>query len=610
MVDYRTHIAALRQFQEALALSAVADAQAAQLRDRQLGDVAQSPGMAMLGSLLDHMMAHASSDGAELLLVERAATLWKQGLGLYATLGAFRESLEGALADPANPLTVDAFNSAVAEIYPHLVQVKSKNAQIQALKKDVHTFAFLRPHPRQADEPLPSWPWGDVMLARRTDALARTVRAQAFDPRTSAFAFGVLSGYGANVCGSAYLGQVVGGPRRAHRYRDRVARNTLGSWFSAGQPGLPSLTAIANQIRSEAPTLSADLESLIASALTKTYDINRTPTLPSLQVGHQRLLRHLELLDTFVLPVAPIAPTEPFLTRLYADLTDAHVSAVPQRVGVPAASGSGPGGSGGLTPQSAKQPDALTNADAPDSTEVECGAFWEAIGLSLLFVLGGWFHCVVEWANGERCPLTDDIGDNFDDAFPDGVYVGPEHESDFPQALTASQLDNAANVDQTTALIGHLFDAQCLMWEGLNKAADFLSTHGVIYPDGRLGRPRYKQFLKVPTVPKGSWPQRPELNPNRLHRYPTTGIEQPAAGAFPLPPSTSPDAFMNARQFGLEWVASGISLEVWRQIAAGLAPGVNHDLDADRGFRHLCWKARGSIADDPIDVVVPGYSET
>ncbi len=609
MVDYRTHIAALRQFQETLAQSTFADPQTAQLRDRQLDDAAQSPGMAMLGSLLDHVVAHASSDGAELLLVERAATLWKQGLGLYAALGAFRESLERALADPSNPLTVDAFNTAAASIHPLLVQVKSKNGQIQALKNDVHTFTFLRPHPRQSDEPLHAWSWGDVMLARRTEALARTVRAQAFDSRSSAFALGVLSGYGANVSGSAYLGQVVGGPRRAHRHRDRVARNTLGSWFSAGQPGLPSLTGIANQIRSEAPTLPADLENLISSSLTNTYDTSRTPALPSLQLGHQRLLRHLELLDTFVLPAAPVAPIEPFLTRLYADLTEAHVPAVPQRVGVPDAPGAGPGGTG-LTPQSAKEPDALTNADAPDSTEAECGAFWEAIGLSLLFILGGWFYCVVEWANGERCPLTDQIGDKFNEAFPDGVYVGPEHESDFPQGLTASQLDNAANVDQTTALIGHLFDAQCLMWEGLHKAADFLSTHGLIYPDGRLGRPRYKQFLKIPAVPQGSWPQRTEPNPNRLYRYPATGTEQPAASAFPFPPGTPPDAFMNGRQFGMESAASGISLEVWRQIAAGMKQAVNHDLDADRGFRHPCWQARGSITDNPIDVVVLSYLET
>ncbi len=609
MVDYRTHVAALQQFQDTLAQSTFADAQTATLRDRHLNDVAQSPGMAMLGAMIDHLIAHASSDGTELMLLERAAALWKEGLALYATLGTFRDSLERALADPSNPQAVNAFNTAAANIHPLLVQVKSKNSQIQSLKNEVHTFGFLPPHPRQLDEPLTAWSWGDVMLARRTDAFARTVRAQAFDTRTSAFAFGVLSGYGANACGSAYLGQVVGGPRRAHRHRDRVARNTLGSWFAAGQP-IPTLTAIANQIKVEAPTLPTDLENLIASSLTDTYDTSRTPALPNLQLGHQRLIRHLELLDTFAVPAAPVPPIEPFLTRLYADLTVAHVPAVPQQVGVPQAAGAGSGSGSGITPQAAKQPDALTDSDAPDSTTVDCGAFWEAVGLSLLFVLGGWFYCVIKWANDEHCPLTDDIGDNFDDAFPDGVYVGPEHDSNFPQALTSTQLGNAANVEQTTTLIGHLFDTQCLIWEALNKAADFLSTHGLIYPDGRLGRPRYKQFLRVPSTPQGTWPQRPEPNANRLHRYPTTGTELPAAGPSAYAANVPPDVFLNAREFGLELTAAGLSTAVWRQMADGIVHAPNYDLDADRGFHHPCWRARGSITDNPIDVVVLDYLET
>ena len=60
-------------------------------------------------------------------------------------------------------------------------------------------------------------------------------------------------------------------------------------------------------------------------------------------MGYQRLIRHLELLDTFALPAAPSPPREPFLTRLYADPTDTHVPAVPQLVGVPQASGPGSG---------------------------------------------------------------------------------------------------------------------------------------------------------------------------------------------------------------------------------------------------------------------------
>lgn len=610
MIDYRTHAAALEQFRHSLAQSAFPDPQIASIRDQHLDDVARAPGMATLGSLVDHLIAHASSDGKELDLVGRAADLWEKGLALYNTLGEFRTSLENALTDPGNPQAVADFNAAAAKIHPLVLEVKNKNGEIQALKDEVHTFPHLQPHPRQQDRPLTEWSWGDVFLARRTDAFARTTREEASDAPTSAFALGVLSSYGANACGSAYLGQVVGGPRRSHRHRDRLARNTLGSWFSAHQPGLPSLAAIAAQIKLGAPTLPTVIEELIESAIHATYDPQRTPALPDLQLGYQRLIRHLELLDTFTLPSAPLPPKEPFLTQLYGDPAHTHVPAVPQGVGMPQAAGSGSGSGSGVVPQSNHPTgDGLGESDSAESTSVECGPFWEAIGWSLLFILGGWFYCVLKWGNGDRCPLTDDIGAKFDEAFPDGAYVGVETETS-AQALTGPDLDNAVQVDQVTTMIGHLFDTQSLMWEALQKASDFLSVHGLIYPDGRLGRPRYKQFLSIPATLPGTWPHLPEPNANRLHLYPSTGTEQPAFPPPAYPPQATPDVFVSAEQGQGPFTASALSGAAWRQMAVHVRDATNYDLDADRGLHHACWAARGSINDNPVDVAALDYSET
>jgi hypothetical protein len=613
MIDYRAHIAALAHFRQALAQSNFPDPGTAALRDQQLKDVEQAPGMAMLGSLLDHLLWHASSDGTEIDLVERAADLWQQGLQLYETLGEFRTSLETALADPADPSAVAAVNAAATKMHPLLLHVKSKSREIRALRQEARKFAHLPPHPRQDGKRLAEWTWGDIFLARRTDAFVREANRHASDVASRAFAFGVLSGYGANACGSAYLGQVVGGPRRAHRHRDRVARNTVGSWFARNQPGLPSLTAIADQITQDAPTLPQGIVDLIAAAFNTTYNMGLTPPVPDLQLGYWRLIRHLELLDTFVLPAAPSAPREPFASQLYGDPANPHEPAVPQLVGVPEAQGGGGGGGGGgIVPLNQAHPDALTNADAPDSTEVECGAFWEAVGLGLLFILGGWFFCVINWVSGNRCSLTDDIGDGFSDAFPDGAYVGPEHESDFPQALTATDLSNAALVDQVTKIIGHLFDLQTLLWEALHKAYDFLALHGLIYPNERLGRPRYRQFVRIPALPGGNWPKRPEPDPNQLCFYPSTPTEQPFSDlpGYGYAPQASPGAFVNPAPGQTTPTATDISSAVWRQLATGSLDADNYDLDADRGLRHPCWTTGGSINDIPLTVIFLAYAQT
>lgn len=608
MIDYYSHLAALRTFRSTLASTAFANADTGALRDRHLKDADNAESIAMLGSLIDHMVWHAASDGTELALLERAANLWGEGLVLYSALGEYRFQLERALANPTDAQAVAAFNTAATQIQPILAQVKGKNAQIQALKVDVHTFSHIKAHPRQLDKKLARWCWSDIFLARRTDALVKEIRRYASTTQTSAFALGVLSSYSANVCGSTYLGQVVGGPRRAHRFRDRLARNTIGSWFFENMSGLPSLSGLAHQLKQHCPSLPVELVDVLSKAFGSCYDLNVTPQLPSFEAGYQRLLKHLELLDQFALPSIPALPIEPFITTLYGDPNTTHQAAMPQDVGVPqaAASGSSSGGSG-IKPQTAQEPDALTHADAPDSTEVECGAFWEAVGLSLLFVLGAWVYCAINWVNGDRCPLTDEIDEKFGKAFPDGIYIGPEMQTNQPQALTSADVDNAAQIDQVVALIGHLFDTQCLIWEALNKAHDFLATHGLIYPHDRLTLPRYQQFLAIPAAPPGTWPRLAEHNPNRLQLYPLTGTEQPAAGYAPYSANVAPSVFVVPMPASMQVTSTSVGIALWHE-SSGNVDHVNCDLDGDRGFRHPCWDTNGSIADTPISVAVLSYS--
>ena len=134
MIDYRTHVAALEHFRQSLAQSTFPDSQTASVRDRHVKDMVRARDMAMLGSVIDHLIWHASSSGTELGLVERAADLWKQGLSLYNTLGEFRTDLENALFDPGNPWAVNKFNATAREDSPLVAERQKHEPQDPGLQ--------------------------------------------------------------------------------------------------------------------------------------------------------------------------------------------------------------------------------------------------------------------------------------------------------------------------------------------------------------------------------------------------------------------------------------------------------------------------------------------
>ncbi|WP_242394436.1 hypothetical protein [Anaeromyxobacter oryzisoli] len=607
MVDYRTHVAALEAFRAALAAQTISDPKLASTRDRAMQDLASAPDVALLGALVDHLVWHAASDGTELALLERSASLWRQGATLYAALGQVRADLEESLASPADPSSVAKFSAASANMKAFADGMTLGQGELGALRADIEALTHLPPHPRQQDRKLHDWTWADVFLARRTDALARALHARASDPPTRAFALGALSSYGANACGSAYLGQVVGGPRRCHRHRDRLARNTMGSWLAQSRPTLRSLSDLANAMRpggGATPALPAAVEQLVTEALTSTYDLSRTPPLPDLQLGYRRLIRHLELLDGFAMPPAPVPPMEPFLTALYGDPTRPAPSLVP----APAGAGGGPG-AGGVKPQwtSSGKP---AKTDSPPSTGDRCGSFWELILLAVVFLAGGFIYCIGKWGQKERCEIWDNMVNDWNTAFAagggagQGALVGSSQ-----QQLTAGELAAAAQVDQVTALVGYLFDLQRRVWEGLDQAYTFLAVYGIIYPDGLLARPLYQEFTAIP--PPGSWPHVPVPDPEpTVHLFPATPIEQPAAAASPLPAGATPDAVLLGVAGAPLETASDTALRVWDQLARGVLDANNLDLDADRGWHHACWSTGGSIDDVPLAVDVLPYAAT
>jgi hypothetical protein len=612
MIDYRSHVVALDGLTAALETRAFPEAAVIAARDQQIKDVKKEPGWATLGCLMDHLLRHAASDGLELTLLEKAASLWSDGLTIHATLGDSRSRMETALLNPADPGSAEHFNRGCEDLRLLGLKVAHKLDALEALRQQVMKLAHLPEHPRQLDRPLKKWDWGNLFLARRTDAFVRALFADATDPDLRSFAFGALSGYSANVCGSTYLGQVVGGPRRLHRFRYRVASNVVGSWLAQINPKAKTLASIAKEIRfgdaAPTPTLPPSLASFIEKSLRKTYDIGRAASLPDLQKGYSRLVRCLELLDAFnTLPTAPSAPDDVFLARLYADPSNTPPPVLTVAVATPQnARGTSPTnvhptshfGSNG-------KPDASDNA--PDGGNA-CGNFWMGVILAIIFLGGGFVDCIGMWAQGERCKIWDKMWIDF------GAWWNPNQPTQEEvekaarkiQPLTAEGFKAAASVDQMNILVKNMFELHNHVWEGLGKAQTVLATYGLIYPDGMLAAPLFRQFLSVPA--QGTYPALPEVDPvNHYHEYPSTQTEHPPVPAR-YPPGTKPDAVIGSPiSSGSDPTSAQIAVNIWSQIARGQHDAVNLDLDADRGFDFKCWATQGSINSDPVGILTLPY---
>ena len=282
MLDYHGDCVALSEFVSVLSAASFPDPAINAAQQDALDAVAGEPESALLGAFVQHLIAHAAADGAELAVLRRAADLWGRGRTLCDQLGTIRADLEGAMEDPGAPGSADRFNSATLRAQDVANAVALMRAEVDDLRTDTLQFRHLPRHPRQWDFGTDVWDWGNLQLARRTDAFVRELFRHANGQRPLSFAVGAAAAYGANVAGSAYIGHTVGGPRRTHRHRDRLARNTVGSWLAAHHPAALTPATMADRIhlgRAGAPELPSDLEPLIGDSfsLTEEETITRGP---------------------------------------------------------------------------------------------------------------------------------------------------------------------------------------------------------------------------------------------------------------------------------------------------------------------------------------------
>lgn len=230
MIEYHAHVAAVAAAQDALSI--MNDPEDSPEEAERLRHAAeQNVPLAWLGACIDALVTFADSDGLELDLLTKAGGLWRRALALYEEFRTARIEFELALLrdDIENPLEV--LNMGIDRLRGVRNAALGMQAELDAIRAEVSSLRHIPAHQRQADQPSTSWGLGDAFIGRRSWAFVRAMFADAGDDRLTALAVGALAGYAGNIAGSAYLGHEVGGPRRLHRFRDRLARNTLGAWM-------------------------------------------------------------------------------------------------------------------------------------------------------------------------------------------------------------------------------------------------------------------------------------------------------------------------------------------------------------------------------------------
>ncbi|AHG92363.1 hypothetical protein J421_4828 (plasmid) [Gemmatirosa kalamazoonensis] len=594
MIDYVSHTAVLARVR--LALAAVADPAVDADRDELLADAAGYPEALVVGAVVDHLLMHAGTDGVELQLLGRAADLWTRGLQVYEAITAVRAGVESALADPTALTAVATFNAAMAQLGALRTALTAIGADVDSLRDDIIPLPYLStPHPRQQDLAIAAWPWGDRFLARRTEAFVRAAFEHAKTPRARAFALGTLASYAGNVAGSSYLVHAVGGPRRTHPRRDRLARNTVGAWLRANRP-LPSLRKLAEMVGHAgavggAPGLPPDVDGQLSAALADAY-----PGMPPADValGLQRLRQHLELLSVFVRPPLPAPPPTVLMGAL------APLDAVAGPIDVvedPPPGDPGPPPPTGPDPAPGSPPGADDKSKKSDACTIVIGIL--VLGVVLLI------DCIVHWVQNQKCDPIKDLEDALGE---DGGNPDPEPDPTASQA----QLVALAASPNGTMLVMQLFQYQTIAWQALSGALDFLVHKGLVYPDDpMLGTVLFTQFTALP--PQPTFPMRDEVAANEGYVKPPGGaVEHPTtAPPSPYPVGASPAIFVDgAAVYSPATGAPEVAVRVWLQIARGVLDSENFDLDADRRAHAPCWQVHAgtSIDDDPLQVETLPYA--
>jgi hypothetical protein len=605
MLDLFAHFAAL----EVLRVRLKQESLAGSLKPRAietLKAVESDYSFAVLGSVVDQLIAHAGASDAEIDRLQGAHALYLEVRAFLDDLRSARNAIENVARNPTASNALADYNAARATLGDLCLRYGPLVANLQAFVWQLHPLRHLTQHPISADKPTGAWPWRDLLVSRRTGAFTAEVMRlgrESGKPQALAFAFGVGASYVGNAFGSPYLVHGVGGPRRSHVYRDRLASYSVGAWIRHAP--LPERTDF-DPIRfvpvfgsPQSPALPPWLVGLLKKALSNVYASGDLPSaFPDVDAAYAQLLEHWRLLNSF-LPLAPAAPIE--------DTLDVAIVNT-------------------LTPQDWDRSDEPTTPrDGPEP---------EDDGPEKLFDPGPgtppWFMEKHEdWLDYVKEACLDILflpiflirvgfwlGHDAGESEPDQKGGLASKASKLSTPRTQSEFDVVmGGKDILIAVLGfHEMDS-CLHHMA-TACLKVLKVVGLIYPERRdLPEPTYRQFVILPPTSLGLyWPSRPPAHVGMFLQPPTGGLEAPAAAPSTFAPGQKPIAFLVKGFGGTGSVMSDgfdLLLDELLDLPSSQLRSSSLNLDADRGHSAECWTlvAGTSVKDSPQSSVVLGYGD-
>ncbi|MFG1774589.1 hypothetical protein ACGFIX_33840 [Nocardia salmonicida] len=521
-----------------------------------------------MGSLLYQILLESDESNRDVQILEEANRHWRTVRELLNRVDEIRVQLEAWNANP-EAVTVQQLADLAVRGESKVVELSVSTKHFLDYIETIKAVDYIDPHPLSTKAVPVDWPWSEIVTARKTGLFAANlVRAAAeevvYVRQASAFASGSLIGYATAAASKNYLNDVVGGPRRSHRYRHRLAENATDTWFrSRFAPetlGLDEVKSHLDSVIADAAVMDV-LRGVVSTALRATYPECSQRQLPDLKEAAVRASRHIELLlgfDDLDPPTPPSLETEMKMEEAHLGTTSSALS------------------TGHVAP--------------PGSFSNTIESFENATWAEWVF---GWPFLLIQEIVIKIVELLNALG----------VATGLI-DPNSPQSQ--GQVEALVTGQEFIELIANLIELQNNLYESYCDLLDALKFAGLLYPSNvDLKGPLWSQFCSISR--ENTLFRLPSIS---VLAYPTTLIEEPHSLLSPLRYGDSPISVFSPNP-RLLWTADSLGADLLAAFFKDDLQSIeeNLNLDADRGYGHLCWRLDSEPGDTPLVVTLLGYDE-